>query len=193
MGRATAVAGCVALAALGLVAAGCGSSSPKAASAPPTTTAAAPTTAGPRSAAFAAFQSCLKAHGITVPAFGGFRGRRPGTGTSPQPPARSSTPPATTTARPRGAFRQLTAKQQAAVTACRATLPAGTFAGGRRFGGGGPGGRNRSPAFAEYTACLKQHGVVFGSTSSSPTAFRKAQAACAKLLPATPGAPTTTG
>jgi hypothetical protein len=187
MGRATAAAACLGLAALGLAATGCGSSSPSAAPASTTTAATTTTARGP--AGFAAYQSCLKAHGVTLPAFGGFRGRRPGTGTTPRrPPA-----PTATGERPPTVFRQLTAKQQAALAACRSKLPAGTFAGGRRFRGGGGGGtRNGNPAFAKYTTCLKQHGVEFGSTSSNPAAFRKAQAACAKLLPANPRAPMTT-
>lgn len=184
MGRTNAVAACLALGTLGLVAAGCGSSSPAASPATTTTTGRAP-------AAFAAYRSCLEAHGVTLPVFGGFRGRRPGTGTSPQRPAG---PPTSTTARPRRAFGfgQLTAKQRSALTACRSKLPAGTFAGSRRFGPGARG-PNGNPAFAKYTACLKQHGVAFGSTSSSPAVFRKAQAACAKLLPTSRAAETTTG
>jgi hypothetical protein len=184
MGKTTAAAGCLALAALGLVAAGCGSSSPRAASAPGTT---ARTTTGARRspAAFAAFQACLKQHGVeTTGLFGSVRGRRPGTATTP--PAA----PTATTAGPQGRFRRPTAKERAALAACRSKLPSGTFAGGRRFRA--QGGPNGNPAFARYTACLRRHGVTFGSTASKPAAFRKAQAACAKLLPAAPGAPTTT-
>ncbi len=62
---------------LALLAAGCGGSSN--ASAPPTTTTSAasgPAAGGAGSAAFAAFTSCLKAHGIATTGFGGF-GRRP--------------------------------------------------------------------------------------------------------------------
>lgn len=201
MGRAAATAACLGLAALGLLVAGCGGGSSSAASSTPATTTTSGTTtrAAARSAAFTAYQSCLKAHGVNLPAFGGFRGR-PGTGTgkSPQrPPAPPATAPTSTTARRPGGsrFAQLTAKQRAAMSACQSKLPSRAFAGGRRFGGagGGTGGRNGNPAFAKYTACLKQHGVAFGSTSSNPAAFRKAQAACAKLMPAIPGAPTTTG
>jgi hypothetical protein len=188
MGRAAVAAGCLALAALGLAAAGCGSSSPRAASAP-ATTARTTTGAGRRTAAFGAFQTCLKAHGVATPGFfGGPRGRLPGAGgPSRQRPA---APPPGTTPRPRDGFRPPTAKERAALAACRSKLPSGTFAGGRRLPG--RGGPNGNPAFAKYTACLRRHGVTFGSTSSNPAAFRKAQAACAKLLPAAPGAPATT-
>jgi hypothetical protein len=102
-------------------------------------------------------------HGVKLP------GRPPGGGGgggNGQPPA----------GRPGGGggFANMTAAQRAAFTACRSKLPAG----------GRPGGGNRAnnPAFAKYNTCLKQHGVTLGA-SNSPTAFAKAQAACAKLAP----------
>ena len=171
-----------ALATLGLVAAGCGAS--HAASGPAvaqtTTTQTGTNGSGNRGAAFQAFTACLKAHGITTPAFGGF-GRfrnRTGTGTNPTPPPSGGTQ--TTPRRP-----NLTPTQRQAFTACRSKLPnGGAFGGGGGFrgGGSGPGGRTNNPAFTKYTNCLKQHGVTFGQ-SSSPQAFQKAQAACAKLRP----------
>ena len=149
------VASLAALAAVGAlvaVAAGCGSTS-SAASAPATTAAGTTTTGA--AAGFAAFQACLKQHGITVN-FGGRGFRRPGAagGTTPTPPPAGQT---TTTPRPGG------------------------------FGGGG------NPAFAKYTACLRTHGVTFGSTSPNSTTYKKATAACRSLLPSAPAGTTTTG
>jgi hypothetical protein len=66
------------------------------------------------------------------------------------------------------------------MTACQSKRPAG----GRGFGGGGPNAGQANGALAKYTACLKSHGVTFGSTSSTSTAFTKATAACKSLLPA---------
>jgi len=59
--------------------------------------------------------------------------------------------------------------------------------GGGGFGGGGANRGQANPAFAKYTACLKSHGVTFGSTSTSSSAFTKATAACKSLLPASTG------
>jgi hypothetical protein len=73
-----------------------------------------------------------------------------------------------------------TAAQQQAFTACRGKLPSG--------GRPGRGGGNASnPAFAKYTACLKQHGVTLGG-SNNQKAFATASAACAKYRPTTGGA-----
>jgi len=166
------------LAALGVIAAGCGGGGSASASA--TTAASTTTTATGRARfgqAFQTFQTCLQQHGVTVPTFN----RRPA-------------PPSTTTAQqrpPRGRFfqRNISPKQQQAFQACRAKLPqrpGGGF-GFRPRGGGAP----NSGAFAKYTQCLKKHGVVFGKTSS-PSAFRKAQVACRSLLPSRTTPPTTT-
>jgi len=166
------------LVALAFVAAGCGSAK-KTISTTGTTQGAAQGAApgGTQSAAFQAFQTCLKQHGITTFGFG----RRPnggGTGTTG-----TGTTGGATGQRPAGGFRRnLSPAQQKAFTACRSKLPAGRFGPGGGFGGprggGGAGG-----AFAKYTACLKAHGVTFGSASSSGKAFQKASAACAKLRP----------
>ena len=154
------LAGGALLAALALVAAGCGSS--KAANtAATTTTTTSPGTGAARSTAFQAFRQCLEQRGITLP--------RLGRGTRPQGTGRQ---------RPAGGFRQnLTPAQQKAFTACRSKLPAGGF--GFRPG---QSGRIRNPAFARYTACLREHGVTFGKTTSAQT-FQKAQKACAKYRP----------
>jgi hypothetical protein len=164
---------------LAVIAAGCGGSS--SAAAPPTTSTTTGNTTttpngggGGNAAAFKAFRDCLTAHGVTLPA-------RPAGGGGGQPPT-GGQPPANGTRPAGGRFGNLTAKQQAAMTACQSKRPAGGFGGGNARGG------PANPALAKYTACLKSHGVTFGSTSSSSSAFAKATAACKSLLPAsTPG------
>jgi hypothetical protein len=167
--RTAAVLGAIGLAA---VAAGCGGGSGgSAAPASPTTgtTTTAPGGGGPNSAAFQAYRACLSAQGVTLP--GRPAGGQGGTPPAGQPPAGGS----------QGRFGQLTAKQRQARTACQSKRPAGGFGGGRASG------RPTNPALAKYTACLKSHGVTFGSTSSSSSAFAKATAACKSLLPASTG------
>jgi len=104
-------------------------------------------------AAMTKYTACLKAQGVTLPAFGGRRGfggagATPGTGATPAP-------------RP-----TLSAKQQAAMTKCASLRPA--F--GRGFGngmgqgmGGGFGGGAQLPNtpanVAAYIACLNTNGV----------------------------------
>jgi hypothetical protein len=165
-----------------LVAAGCGSSSPGA-DTTQTTTASGASGGGPggQTAGLAAFQTCLKQHGITTP--GGFGRPRGGSGGTPPPPStgQAGTPPAGTNGGAPGGFAQnLTPAQQKAFTACRSKLPAGASGFGQR---GTRPGQAANPALAKYTKCLSQHGIKFGSTSSSTTAFKKASAACAKNLP----------
>jgi hypothetical protein len=168
---AAAVLGAIGLAVL---AAGCGGGSGASAAPPSTTngtTMTAPGGASPNAAAFQAYRDCLSAHGVTLPA-------RPAGGQGGTPPAGQPG-----TGGPQGRFGNLTAKQQAAMTACQSKRPAG----GRGFGGGGANGSQANSAFTKYTACLKSHGVTFGSTSPSSTAFAKATAACKSLLPASTG------
>ncbi len=165
---------------LAVVVAGCGGSS-SAAAPPASTTTGTTTTPTPNgrgnAVAFQAFRECLTAHGVTLPA-------RPAGGGGGQPPTGGQPPPNGT--RPAGGrFRNLTAKQQAALTACQGKRPAGGFGGGNARGG------PANPAFAKYTACLKSHGVTFGSTASSSSAFAKATAACKSLLPTVNGGTTT--
>ncbi|MFL5953218.1 MAG: hypothetical protein ACJ76I_03810 [Gaiellaceae bacterium] len=117
------------------------------------------TATGSNNASLQAFQQCLSQHGV--------KGFTPGAG---RPPAGASGGAGLTTA------------QRQAFTACRSLRPAGAGP-----GGGGGAGRNASnPAFAKYTACLKQHGVTLGQTNNQAT-FAKASAACAKYRPATTG------
>jgi hypothetical protein len=164
--RSLRVGGAASIAALALVAAGCGTSSNPVSSSTTTTTTTTPAPGGgANSAAFQAFQSCLAQHGVKsfTPGAG-----RPGAGGANRTPA-----------------------QQQAFTACRSKLPTGGFRGGGGGGGGGAGrgGNASNPAFAKYTACLKQHGVTLGATNS-PTAFAKASTACAKYRPAAGGSTT---
>ena len=176
---AAAVLGAVGLAVL---AAGCGGGSGASAAPPSTTngtTTTAPSGTGPNAAAFQAYRDCLSAHGVTLPARPPGGGGQGGTPPAGQPPA--STPGAPG-AGPQGRFGNLTAKQRAAMTACQSKRPAGAG-----FGGGGANRGQTNPAFAKYTACLKSHGVTFGSTSPSSSTFAKATAACKSLLPASTG------
>jgi len=168
MGRtALRLTGAAAVAAVAIVAAGCGSSgSPSAASTTTTTS----TGTGSNSPARSAFTTCLAQHGVKV---------TPGAGRPPGGGNGSGRPPGGGAG---GGFANLTAAQRQAFTACRSKLPAG--AGPR---GGGPGGNQSNPAFAKYTACLKQHGVTFGA-SNNQAAFAKAQTACAKYRPVAGGA-----
>jgi len=180
--RTAAVLGAIGLAAL---AAGCGGGSGASAAAAAGTTTGTTTAApgggpNPNSAAFQVYRDCLSAHGVTLPARPG--GPQGGTPPAGQPPASTTgTPPAG--AGPQGRFGQLTAKQRKALTACQSKRPAGA----RGFGGGNANGGQANPALAKYTACLKSHGVTFGSASTSSSAFAKATAACKSLLPASTG------
>jgi hypothetical protein len=171
---AAAVLGAIGLAVFALLAAGCGGSagaSAAPASSTTGTTTTTPGSGGRNSAAFQAYRDCLSAHGVTLPA-------RPGGGQGGAPPAGQPGAGAGP-----GRFGNLTAKQQAAIAACQSKRPAGA----RGFGGGGANGGQTNPAFAKYTACLKSHGVTFGSTSPSSSTFAKATAACKSLLPASTG------
>jgi hypothetical protein len=174
-GRLRTVATCASAAAAallaGIVLAGCGTSSASTAASTATGT----TATGSGSTGSGAFQACLKAHGVTQ-SFGpgGAGGARPGGANGGPPPGGGGRP-------------NLTAKQRAAVQACRSLRPAG----GRRPGGA-PGGAGGA-AFQKYTNCLKQHGVTFGSGTANSTKFQAAQKACASLNPATATTKTTTG
>jgi len=152
----------------------CGGSSNAASSS--TTSPTTPTSAGARGARSAAFTTCLKDHGVTLPA-GGFRPRSGGQGTPGSRPA-------------------LSAAQQSAFAACRSKLP-----NGGRFGGGA-----NTQAFRAYLSCLGDHGVIVPTTTSGSTAcgrgselralrnqpkFASASKTCAPLLP-TFGSTTTT-
>ncbi|HEY3962609.1 MAG TPA: hypothetical protein VGL84_08790 [Gaiellaceae bacterium] len=189
--------------ALGFVVAGCGSSSASPPATTTTTTSASTTATGTgrfNSAAFQKYQSCLKAHGVTLPQFN----RRPGTGGQTRTftgPRTFTAPPGTgtsTTQQRSGGFAgrsaNLTPAQRKAAQACQSVLPKGSVGfgqGGRRTGGGASGA-----AVAKYTQCLAKHGVKFGQSGQSSAAFTKAQTACRSLLPrptTTSGTTTTTG
>jgi hypothetical protein len=179
-----------ALVAVAVVVAGCGSSSSASPAAATTATGTTGTTTtpgggGPNGAGFQAYRDCLTAHGVTLPARpGGAGGGPPGGG---RPRTSTTAPPAGGgQGQGRGGFfGNLTPKQRQAMTACQSKRPAGGFGRGGGAGGGGNGPANG--ALAKYTACLKSHGVTFGSTSSSSPAFAKATAACKTLLPASTG------
>ena len=169
-----------------LVVSACGSSAASSgtttASTAATTTTAGTTTTG--SSSFAAYQSCLEAHGDTLPA-GGFGGggffRRGATGASGATGATGGAPTGATGASGPGGFRRrpLTAAQQKAEAACASLRPTGGFGGGP----GGVGGAASNPAFAKFETCLKNHGDTSGGFSRTSTTSRAAFAACRSLLP----------
>jgi hypothetical protein len=177
MGNALRVAGAATVAAVAIVATGCGSATSPSASSATTTTTNTTAPGGATTADRTAFNACLAQHGVTLPS------RPAGGGGNGQPPAGGGGGGGG------GGLANLTAAQRAAFTACRSKLPAGGGFGGGRAGGGN---RANNPAFAKYNDCLKQHGVTLGK-SNDQTTFAKAQAACAKLAPtggpATPAAP----
>jgi len=167
----------VAIAAGGLIAA-CGSASStstsaKAASASGTSTGA--STSGSPTARRAALMTCLKNHGVTLPAPGTFRrpptGSTTGTSSAPGPGA--------------GAFFD-NPKLRAALQACGGSL--GRF-GGRRYLG-----RVSHTAVDNYASCLRQHGVpvpapnfsgkgaTFPASVRSNPKFPAANTTCAHLL-----------
>jgi hypothetical protein len=171
--RSLQVTGAASVVVLALVAAGCGSSgSNSASSTTPATTAPATTTTPGGSAStagFQAFQTCLAQHGV--------KNFTPGAGRPPGGGAPGAGTP--------GANR--TPAQQQAFTVCRSKLPAGGLRGrGGPGRSGRPGAGSSNPAFAKYTACLKQHGVTLGA-SNNQQVFAKASTACAKYRPTASG------
>lgn len=186
MGSPTRLIGAAALLVLiVLLATACGSSTSASSSTTTTTAAAAGAGGGGNRQGLASFQACLSKAGVKIPVGGA--GGLPGGGQPPagagQPPAGAGQPPAGAGQGPPGGggFGNLTAAQRKAISACSSKLPASARNGlGRR-----PGGQS-NPAFAKYTACLRKHGVTFGS-SNNQAAFKKASAACAKLAPAAAG------
>jgi hypothetical protein len=174
-----------------LVGAGCGGGS-AATSASSTSTTGGASTAN---ASQAALRTCLKKHGITLPAgFGAGRGRPPSGASGPSGAPPGSFPAGgTRRSLPAGADQQ---KIQKAFQAC----------GGSRNGFPGRGGANPQ-AFTAYLSCLSDHGVtVPTSTSGAPAAgagalnavrtdpkFAAANKTCQTLLPTAGSTTTTTG
>lgn len=160
-----------------LVVTACGSSS-SAAPASTTTTASSststanatrPTGTTAVGESFAAYQTCLKSHGVTVPTGDGFAA---GAGT---PTTTTPSTPVTTTPRTRQA---VPAADQKALTACAGLRPSGGFAGSGGF-------TSTNPAFTKLETCLKSHGVQTGTAAPrTSTAYQSALTACRSLLPA---------
>ena len=123
-------------------------------------------------AAMTKYNACLKAQGVTIPAFGGGRGFGRNRGGANGAPAGAPTgaPNAAKTPAPRPT---LSAKQQAAMSKCASLRP--SFGGGRGFGApggpgaggpgaggpgaGGPGVANNPANVTAYIACLNTNGV----------------------------------
>lgn len=163
-----------ALVALGVacavVVAGCGGSSTPTTSTSSTVSTTTPATGTSTTAtgSFAAYQACLKSHGVSFPAGGGFYRRTTTTGVSTT--TSGATTPTTTTP-------ALSSAQQQAIAACASLRPTGGFASGGAF-------NSSNPAYAKFQACLKAHGVQTGSTvSRTSTTAEAAFAACRSLLP----------
>ena len=115
-------------------------------------------------AAMTKYNACLRAQGVTIPAFGaggGFGRNRGGANGAPAG-APTGAPKAAKTPAPRPA---LSAKQEAAMSKCASLRP--SFGGGRGFGGpgaggpgaGGPGVANNPANVTAYIACLNTNGV----------------------------------
>jgi hypothetical protein len=113
-------------------------------------------------------QTCLKQHGVTLPA--GFGKGRPGSGGNGAPPAGGGTPPSSGSngdGPPKGGFggsanSARLQKMRAALKACGANF------GG--VGGGGPGRGGFTPstaAIAKFSACVKQHGYTLPKANTS--------------------------
>ena len=141
------------------------------------------------------FTTCLKAHGVTLPAFRG----RPGGGAAGgggAPPSGSGTAGGGGTPPPGGfgggggfaqRFRS-NPKMQAAFKACAADLPKGGFR-GRRFGS-----RPQRAAITQFVTCIRKHGYnlpapnlsgkgpVFPSKIESNAKFQAASRSCRNLL-----------
>jgi hypothetical protein len=147
-----------AVAALAL--AGCGGGSAKASTGTtPTTT----TPGGGRGFESAAFTTCLKQHGVTLPnGFGGGR-RRGGSGLPGGPGGPGPIGGSGRRFGFLGGGAGLSAEQQAALTACRSKLP-----NGGRFGGGGFAGGANATQLKAYLSCLSDHGVKVPTTTSVP-------------------------
>ena len=115
-------------------------------------------------AAMTKYNACLRAQGVTIPAFGaggGFGRNRGGANGAPAG-APTGAPKAAKTPAPRPT---LSAKQQAAMSKCASLRP--SFGGDRGFGGpgaggpgaGGPGVANNPANVTAYIACLNTNGV----------------------------------
>jgi hypothetical protein len=188
-----------AVAALALAACGGGSSKVSTSGAAATTTT---TTApgGGRGFQNAAFTTCLKQHGVTLPAFAGGGQGRPRGGSGRRGfggfGGRGGSGG-------RGGFlggAGLSTQQRAAFSACQSKLP-----GGGRFGGRGFAGGATASQLKAYMSCLGDNGVKVPATATMPGSaaggsgprrfgnpiaglrkdphFAAASAKCAPLLP----------
>ncbi len=178
-----AVAGVVAL---GVLLAACGGGASKSAATTPSTTAVPSSSVGSGGATnvavLTAFRACLTQHGVALPTF------------TPRTTVPGQSPPSSTAGGSglgrgsggggvNGVFTN--PADQAAVSACESTLPAGYLAQQQA----------RANQRAAFNSCMADHGVTIASTTpgSPPTTLYTSSAAyktCSPLLPARPqGAP----
>lgn len=196
---------CICTLALPLAVAACGGGSAKVSTSG--TTATSTPAAGGAGADTSAFATCLKQHGVSLPA--GF-GRGGGPGSAGPggglPPQGSGGPGGFPGAGGGAGGAGLSSAQQSAFSACRSKLPAGGFGGGRGLAGGASATQLKA-----YTSCLRDNGVKVPTTTSTPAAggsgprfgnplaglrsdphFAAASRKCAALLPSRgTGSPTT--
>ena len=153
-----------------------------------TTTTTGTGTGARNNAAFQKFAACMKKQGVTVATT---FGARPGAGSGAPP---TGNPPSGAPATPNGRpVRVANPKFQAAFAACRSVAPQGF---GTRRAGAAPNNQQ----FQRFTACMKSHGVTLPAAAQqtakpidrNSSSYKKAAAACDKLLPG-PGATTTQG
>ena len=181
-----------------LTLASCGGGSSKVSASGSAATSTTTTPAGGRGFLNSAFTTCLKQHGVTLPAGFGAGRRRGGSGAPGGVPngARGGS------GRRGGGFfgggAGLSSADQAAFQACRSKLPAGGFGGGRGFAGGASATQIKA-----YMSCLSDHGVKVPTSTSTPAGgsglrrfanplaglrrdpnFAAASQKCAPLLPA---------
>jgi hypothetical protein len=148
---------------------------------------------GPNSAKRAQLVSCLKSHGVTLPA------RPAGAGAPPGAGGGSGTGTTGTGTTPRRGFffggggaRNISPKMQAAFKACGANF-------GFRGGAGGFRGRISHTAITSFVTCVKQHGYnlpspnfsgkgpIFPQSVETNAKFQAAAKSCSHLLiPARP-------
>jgi hypothetical protein len=119
----------------------------------------------------AAFQACLKQHGVTLPSFGA--------GTRPSARPSGVRPSGQPSRGPGGGFGSMSPEMQKAMQACQSVMPSGA-AGFGRFGGD-------NSAMQAFRTCMKDNGAEvqgrFDASAQSDPKVVKALKKCRPLLP----------